>query len=231
MFRRLILTSFALTVILFSLNACQTTSLHGAANTGYQKYMRLHNHKAFAVIQTSDGGYAWSYTSQRSSRREAYNEAKATCEETGKKYAFGECSVYDVDGIRLASLKRSEIEKILDETSVAAQASAKDLVMNIRGVWENVSTNVTGTFLSTSRAGRGPLKIEIENVTCTGSWQYVRGAYDTSTLPEGTWSAVCDNNVGASGTYRSFKVGEGQAKGTDSSGNKLDLFFTLTSQG
>ncbi len=213
-------------VCVLLLGACQTTSLQGGANIGYEKYLKAGNHKAFAVVQTSDGGYAWSFVSERQTRRQAYNEAKEYCKESGKKYAFGECDIYDVDGIRLADLKPAEIEAILNETSHATTLTSRDMVMTFSGVWENVSTSVTGTFVANKGQGRGPLSIEINGASCSGFWQYVRGKYQTKTLPEGTWSAVCDNNMAASGTYRSFKEGYGLAKGTDASGNAINLFYT-----
>ena len=95
------------------------------------------------------------------------------------------------------------------------------------GTWEGVSENVKGTFFSDQTMVKGKLQVRLnlEDQPCVGQWMWGKGEYNTPNPPQGTWSIACGNGKAASGTYKSFKIGEGIIEGLDSSGRKISMFF------
>ena len=100
----------------------------------------------------------------------------------------------------------------------------------IKGSWEGVSDNIYGSFTTDSTSGRGRLKVQFDrddsaNAVCSGQWLWGKGKYDTSSLPQGTWSLACDDGLTAGGTYVSSTPSNGTIEGEDAQGRKLSMFF------
>lgn len=98
---------------------------------------------------------------------------------------------------------------------------------SLYGTWEGVSENVKGTFSSDQTTVKGKLQIRLnqKDQPCIGQWMWGKGEYNTPNPPQGTWSIACGNGKAASGTYKSFKIGEGIIEGLDNSGKKINMYF------
>lgn len=98
---------------------------------------------------------------------------------------------------------------------------------SLYGSWEGVAENLTGSFISDRTARKGRISVLFNNpeVRCSGQWLYAKGKYNTATLPQGTWSVVCENGMTAGGTYTSKSPTHGAIEGEDAKGRKLELFF------
>ncbi|WP_417789980.1 hypothetical protein [Terasakiella pusilla] len=224
-----------LSLIALTLAACQTSNLKGKAHTGFTKYSKEKNHKAFFVFETPDNGFVYGYTYNRGTRMAAYNAASIKCNKLFDQVNFsGKCRPYAIDDIKVASMTKEEIHKLLQiapppkkHASPATRPPAPTIQsFEVYGTWENVSENVTGTFQSNPEDPKNStLDISFNGINCSGHAKYARGAYKAKIPPEGVWSVSCDKGMTATGTYRSFEPGTGIAKGTDNKGHKIDLMY------
>ena len=118
------------------------------------------------------------------------------------------------------------------ETAVNNDTSSQKEVTSLKsyklyGVWDGVSENIKGTFSTDRTKGKGKLQVLLiqGDKPCVGQWIYVKGEYNTPNPPQGTWSFACSNGKAASGTYKSFKIGEGIIEGLDNIGKKINMYF------
>jgi hypothetical protein len=100
----------------------------------------------------------------------------------------------------------------------------------LQGKWSGVSDDVTGTFVSDGKSGRGKLRVILNksssaNTLCSGQWLWAKGKYNSVPLPQGTWSIACDDGSTAGGTYISHSPDQGSIEGQDAKGRKLVLTF------
>jgi hypothetical protein len=142
-------------------------------------------------------------------------------------YAVSEAKSRSLTPEKCANLLgRSELPSSVS-SSTSATVKASSAKYNLRGSWEGVSENIQGTFSSDKTTVKGKLQIRLtpSGQPCVGQWMWAKGEYDTSNPPQGTWSIACGNGKAASGTYKSFKIGEGIIEGLDNSGKKISMYF------
>lgn len=212
-------------LLALSLAACQTSGLKGKAHTGFEQYSAKAYHKAFFVHQNNDGGFVYGYSSQKLTRLEAYNAAEKLCNAYFDKVNFrAECEVYAIDDIKVSSMQKEEITKLLNATSVTPRKPLGKQRIDIFRKLEDGKMVFKGTMAPTT-SGRSKLDVTLSDTKCSGEGVYIKGEYNTKTLPQGTWNLKCDNGRFASGTYKSSKLHTGIATGIDNLGEKIELVY------
>jgi len=217
--------TIAFSLLAASLAACQTSSLKGRAHSSYVEYLNKSGHKAFFVHQTHDGGFVTGYHYNNSSRMSAYLYAQRHCNKQFDKINFrGKCQAYDIDGIKVSSFSKEEIQNLLSEKSSPIKMASKTQRIDVFRKLEDGRMVFKGSMAPTT-SGRSKLVVTLADAKCTGEGVYIKGSYNTDTLPQGTWNLHCNNGRFASGTYISTELHTGTATGIDDTGEKINLVY------
>ncbi len=106
-------------------------------------------------------------------------------------------------------------------------AERSSLKLYIYGKWDGISDDIAGYLITDSAKNGGNLEVRVEQIdlSCSGRWKWLKGAYDSNLLPQGIWSINCGDERNASGTYFSYRSNEGLAEGRDSQGNWISFYF------
>ncbi len=205
------------------ISGCQTSNLKGRAHSGYAKYSKEQEHKAFFVYQSLDGGFVYGYSHNRPTRKGAYFSAQRSCNQQFLKVNFhAECYPYDIDGIKVSSMSQAKITKLLNEE----QQPPKPKLLTI-GIYQKLKfggLEFKGK-MTPAKNGRSPLNIALDGTNCVGEGLYKGGHFTTDVLPYGIWSLTCENGRSAKGTYTLTAPNTGFAKGEDNLKEQIELIF------
>src|SRR3954464_12037609 len=105
----------------FSLSACVTSSEPSeGVREGYLKYKKENHFKAFAATSAHPGGraFAWGYSSNGPSAKEAVKDALGKCKKGGERYAFSiatECAVLYIGNTAVADSPVKDITSLTEQ--------------------------------------------------------------------------------------------------------------------
>jgi hypothetical protein len=98
--------------------ACATTEPSDAIYEGYVKYKKVNHFKAFAATSTHPGGraFAWAYSSNKPSAKEAVKEALRKCNSGQERYMTAtECTVLYIGNKAIADSPIKDVNALTDQ--------------------------------------------------------------------------------------------------------------------